>query len=150
MTSASLTTSESGWEVHAVFTNVAGTATTSAATVTVLKDVAPKVTTQPGNRDREPGVDGVLSAAASGAPTPSVQWQVSTNGGTTWTAVSGATVDDAQLCGHGRRERPEVRSRVHEPGRVGDHEGGHAEDLRGGAGGVSGARGRCRWRRLRW
>jgi hypothetical protein len=91
VTSASLTTSESGWEVRAVFTNVAGTATTSAATLTVLKDVAPKVTTQPSNETVSPGSTASFSAAASGAPTPSVQWWVSTNNGTTWTAVAGAT-----------------------------------------------------------
>ena len=32
-----------------------------------------------------------LSAAASGAPAPAAQWQVSTNGGTTWTGIAGAT-----------------------------------------------------------
>jgi hypothetical protein len=91
VTSASLTTSESGWEVRAVFTNVAGTATTSSATITVLKDVAPRVTTQPSNETVSPGSTATFSAAASGAPTPSVQWRVSTNGGATWTAVSGGT-----------------------------------------------------------
>ncbi len=91
VTSASLTLAESGWEVRAVFTNVAGTATTSAATVTVLKDVAPRVTAQPSNVTVSPGSTATFSAAASGAPTPSVQWRVSTNGGATWTAVSGGT-----------------------------------------------------------
>ncbi|HEY6472880.1 MAG TPA: hypothetical protein VIY26_08315 [Acidimicrobiales bacterium] len=91
VTSASLTTSETGWKVRAVFTNVAGTATTSAATITVLKDVAPRVTTQPSNETVSPGSTASFKAAASGAPTPSVQWRVSTNGGATWTAVSGAT-----------------------------------------------------------
>src|SRR5512143_783090 len=32
-----------------------------------------------------------FAAAAGGSPAPSVQWQVSTNGGGTWTNVSGAT-----------------------------------------------------------
>jgi Immunoglobulin I-set domain len=91
VTSASLTTSESGWEVRAVFTNVAGIATTSAATITVLKDVAPRVTTQPSNETVSPGSTASFSAAASGAPAPSVQWRVSINGGATWTAVAGAT-----------------------------------------------------------
>jgi hypothetical protein len=91
VTSAPLTTSESGWDIRAVFTNVAGTATTSAATITVLKDVAPRVTTQPSNVTVIPGSTAKFTAAASGAPTPSVQWWMSTNGGATWTAVSGAT-----------------------------------------------------------
>lgn len=91
VTSASLTLTENGWEVRAVFTNVAGTATTSAATVTVLKDVAPRITSQPSNVTVSPGSTATFSAAASGAPTPSVQWRMSTNGGATWTAVSGGT-----------------------------------------------------------
>jgi hypothetical protein len=33
----------------------------------------------------------LFSAAASGAPAPTVQWQVSTDGGTTWNSVSGGT-----------------------------------------------------------
>lgn len=91
VTSASLTTTESGWEVRAVFTNSSGKATTSAATITVLKDVAPKVTTPPASKTVAPGATATFSAAASGTPTPTVQWQVSTNSGSTWANVSGAT-----------------------------------------------------------
>jgi hypothetical protein len=91
VTSASLTTSESGWEVRAVFKNSSGKATTSAATITVLKDVVPKVTAQPVSKTVAPGTTASFSAAASGAPTPTVQWQVSTNSGGTWANVSGAT-----------------------------------------------------------
>jgi hypothetical protein len=90
-TTGLLTTSYNGWEVRAVFTNAAGTATTSAATVTVLRDVAPKVTIQPVSRTAAVGATVTFTAAASGAPAPSVQWQVSNNGGITWTAISGAT-----------------------------------------------------------
>src|SRR5207249_3884076 len=32
-----------------------------------------------------------FAAAASGTPAPSLQWQVSTNGGSSWSNVSGAT-----------------------------------------------------------
>jgi hypothetical protein len=91
ITSAALTTSESGWEVRAVFKNASGKAATSAATITVLKDVAPKVTTQPANQTVSAGSTASFSAAASGEPNPTVQWEVSTNGGSTWTNISGGT-----------------------------------------------------------
>jgi len=32
-----------------------------------------------------------FTAAASGSPTPTVQWQLSTNAGSTWSDISGAT-----------------------------------------------------------
>lgn len=91
LTTAALTTTENGWEVRAVFTNAAGTATTSAATMSVLRDVAPRVTTQPVKETVTVGATVSFTAAASGKPAPSVQWQVSINSGSTWTAISGAT-----------------------------------------------------------
>jgi hypothetical protein len=91
LTTKALTVAENNWEVRAVFTNPMGTVTTTAATITVLRDVAPKVTTQPTGQSVAPGATATFTAAASGAPTPAVQWQVSTNGGITWTNVSGFT-----------------------------------------------------------
>ncbi len=91
LTTAALTTTESGWEVRAVFTNAAGTATTSAATITVLRDVAPKVTLQPTNKTVRAGSIASFMATASGTPTPTVQWEVSSNFGSTWSNVAGAT-----------------------------------------------------------
>jgi hypothetical protein len=49
------------------------------------------VTAQPVSKTVAPGTTASFSAAASGAPTPTVQWQVSTNSGGTWANVSGAT-----------------------------------------------------------
>ena len=37
------------------------------------------------------GEDAVFEAAASGLPAPTVQWQLSTDGGGTWSDVPGAT-----------------------------------------------------------
>jgi hypothetical protein len=37
------------------------------------------------------GQTATFTAAASGNPTPTVQWEVSTNGGTSWSVISGAT-----------------------------------------------------------
>jgi hypothetical protein len=72
-----------------VFTNVAGSATTAMAMLTV--NAAPAITTNPTNQAVSVGSTVTFTAAASGTPTPSVQWQVSTDGGTTFGNVAGAT-----------------------------------------------------------
>jgi trimeric autotransporter adhesin len=52
----------------------------------------PSITTQPGSQTVTYGVASVnFSAAASGTPAPSLQWQVSTNGGGSFTNIGGAT-----------------------------------------------------------
>jgi CSLREA domain-containing protein len=82
-------TSQNGHEYRAVFTNSSGSATTNAATLTV--DAAPQITTQPSNQFTTVGMVVTFTAAASGTPAPTVQWQVSANNGKTWTNISGAT-----------------------------------------------------------
>jgi hypothetical protein len=52
---------------------------------------APTITTQPTNQSVAAGQTASFTAAASGTPAPTVQWQVSTNGGSTWSNISGAT-----------------------------------------------------------
>ena len=87
----SLTTlaSQNGYKYRAVFTNSQGTATTAAATLTVL--TAPAVTTSPLSQSIASGKVASFTAKAAGTPTPTVQWQVSTNAGTTFTNIAGAT-----------------------------------------------------------
>ena len=46
---------------------------------------APAVTTQPSNASVAAGSAATFTAAASGTPTPTVQWQVSTDKGSAWT-----------------------------------------------------------------
>ncbi len=82
--------SQNGNKYQAVFTNSGGSATTTAATLTV--DFAPTVTANPANTTVTAGSTATFTAAASGNPAPAVQWQVSTNGGGTFTNVSGATL----------------------------------------------------------
>ncbi|GAA1934409.1 hypothetical protein GCM10009797_29740 [Nocardioides hwasunensis] len=62
---------------------------TSTATVTVNQP--PAITTNPSDLTVAPGATATFTAAATGAPTPTVQWQRSTDGGTTFTSISGAT-----------------------------------------------------------
>jgi len=53
---------------------------------------APSVETQPINQSVHVGQTASFIASASGSPTPTVQWQISTDGGSTYTAVPGATL----------------------------------------------------------
>ncbi len=80
---------DNGKQFHAVFTNIAGSATSNPATLTVYS--APVVTTHPANLAVLPGQTASFISNASGFPTPSVQWQVSSDGGNTWGNISGAT-----------------------------------------------------------
>ncbi len=89
-----VTTGESGDEYRAVFTNGAGSTDSDAATLTVGS--SPLVATQPSSATFVAGQDATFTAAATGTPAPTVQWQVSTDGGSAWTADSsdsGTTTD---------------------------------------------------------
>lgn len=81
------TIADSGKQFRAVFTNSDGngTSTTTAATLTVEAiSSGPTVMTHPSNQTVSDGHMATFSAIARGTPTPTVQWQVSTNGGMTW------------------------------------------------------------------
>lgn len=52
---------------------------------------APLITQQPSNQTTAPPDAATFTVAASGSPAPSIQWQVSIDGGVNWTALSGAT-----------------------------------------------------------
>src|SRR5262249_27667849 len=83
------TLAQSGNEYPAVFTHFFGTATSTAATLTVPQ--APVITTQPTNQTVSAGQTATFTAAASGSPSPTVQWQLSTDGGATFSNIAGAT-----------------------------------------------------------
>lgn len=53
--------------------------------------VAPVITTNPTSQSVTAGNNASFTAAASGNPTPTVQWQKSTNGGATFNNISSAT-----------------------------------------------------------
>ena len=86
---------ENGNQYKAVFTNSIGSVTTNAATLTV--HTPPTVTTNPTSVTVIPGQPATFTAAATGDPTPTVQWQVSTDGGNTFTNIAGATSDTYTL-----------------------------------------------------
>ena len=82
---------ETGYEYQAVFTNSLGTATTTAATLTVTSAAAPTITTEPTSQSVSAGTAVSFTAAASGAPTPTIQWELSTDNGGSFSPISGAT-----------------------------------------------------------
>src|ERR1700722_82110 len=97
---AGTTTAMNGNKYQAVFTNAAGSATTSSATLTVnAANTAPTITTNPANVTVTAGATATFTAAASGTPIPTVQWQVSTNGGAAFTNVAGATSTTLSITG---------------------------------------------------
>jgi hypothetical protein len=100
-TSTSLTVNlpntQSGWLYHAVFTNGSGKVTTRAAALTV--GYAPLVEFQPHGFAVQVGQSVSLSASASSDPAATVQWQVSTDGGQTFTNIKKATAGTLKVKG---------------------------------------------------
>jgi hypothetical protein len=76
--------------VYRQITITAGTGDYTVGPVETDSSVAPAITTQPANASVNPGATASFTAAASGTPAPSVQWQSSADG-TSWADVSGAT-----------------------------------------------------------
>lgn len=72
-----------------VVTGTCGSATSSAAILTV--NTAPSVTGQPNPQVACAGIPVSFSAAASGSPAPSIQWQVSTDGGANFSNLQNET-----------------------------------------------------------
>ena len=86
------TAAQNGDEYEAVFTNAVGVATTTAALLTVTApSTAPVVTTDPSSATVASGGTATFVAAATGSPTPTVQWEVSTDSGGVFGPVAGAT-----------------------------------------------------------
>ncbi len=91
-------TSESGYEYRALLTNAAGPTNSSAATLTVNPapcSAAPLIETGPADQTvvapGEASFTVTEGAIPAGCLAATIQWQVSTNKGGTWSNVSGAT-----------------------------------------------------------
>jgi hypothetical protein len=63
----------------------------SSADLYMPDGVAPRITTQPVSQTLPAGDTVSFTAAADGTPTPTVQWQVSTDGGVSFSTLDGAT-----------------------------------------------------------
>jgi hypothetical protein len=75
---------------HTVDVVVNGACGSVLRSTTLTVNTAPVVTTNPVSQTATSGTV-TFTAAASGSPAPTVQWQVSTNGGATFSNISGAT-----------------------------------------------------------
>jgi hypothetical protein len=83
LTVPNINATENGYEYRAVFEGEHVEAPSRVARLTV--NVPPAVATQPVDQTLTAGETATFTAAASGRPTPTTQWQVSTNGGVTFT-----------------------------------------------------------------
>lgn len=83
------TSGQNGNLYRAVFTNSCASTPTNPALLTVT--VAPVVSLDPSNTTTQSGDNALFTAGGSSSPT--FQWQVSTNGGSNWTDMSGETND---------------------------------------------------------
>ena len=82
---------ENGYEYRARFQNqsggsTVGSATSPPVTLTVVREEPPEITKQPASMTVIEPATAKFTAEASGVPTPTVQWEVSTNGGATFLA----------------------------------------------------------------
>ncbi|MFM5917119.1 MAG: autotransporter domain-containing protein [Novosphingobium sp.] len=100
--------SQNGNQFRAVFTNSAGSATTTAATLTV--NSAPSVTQNPASQTVNAGGNVSFTAAATGSPTPTVQWQQSTDGGATFQNIAGATATTLSFTALGSQNGNQFRA----------------------------------------
>ena len=111
--------SRRGDEFRAVFSNAVGSARTHPARLTVRRitesrattaaealaikstmyrrATAPTITLQPGSASVAGGSTVTFLAAASGTPTPKVEWQTSTDSGRTWSNVTSGTTSSYSL-----------------------------------------------------
>ncbi|HKB04920.1 MAG TPA: cadherin-like domain-containing protein, partial [Gemmataceae bacterium] len=79
---------QNGHLFRAVFTNIAGSATTAAAPLTVTPGLT--IVTDPVSQTAVVGTTVTFAAAATGTTRPRVRWQVSTDAGATFANIPGA------------------------------------------------------------
>lgn len=82
---------DNGKVYEAIFNNAAGSATTTPATLTVSGSVPSAALGASPSKPVPAGRKVTFTAIGSGSPAPTVQWQVSINGGRTFEDIPGAT-----------------------------------------------------------
>jgi hypothetical protein len=91
------TAPRNGERYRAVAANSAGSATSNAATLSVALPAPPSFTAHPSNVTIVAGQGAQFSVAVTGTPTPTLQWQLSTDGGLSFSNINGATGDVLSL-----------------------------------------------------
>lgn len=84
---SNVTTAMNGYAYNVIVTNSCGATTSSCATLTVSPNTA--ITSQPSSATACAGTDVTFNSAATGA-TLAYNWQVSTDGGTSWNSLNPA------------------------------------------------------------
>lgn len=88
-----LAQADSGKQYRFGATNAAGTVYSNAVALTVAAaGVAPSFSSHPNSLSVQEGQTATFSAASTGTPTPSSQWQVRANSGASWDDIAGATL----------------------------------------------------------
>jgi pimeloyl-ACP methyl ester carboxylesterase len=87
-----------------------GTQAVAVTQAGIPASVAPAVTLQPTNDTVTVNSLATFSADASGTPNPTVQWQVSANGGAAFTNVSGATTTTLSFTAHAPQNNNQYRA----------------------------------------
>lgn len=97
-TTPATTLTDNGVQHRAVATSSAGTATSLAATLSVsAAQSRPEFTAQPADASVAVGQTATWTVAVAGVPTPSLQWQLSTDGGLSFANINGATGNSYSL-----------------------------------------------------
>ncbi|MEO8523779.1 MAG: hypothetical protein ABI460_03570 [Caldimonas sp.] len=88
-TPATVRANDDGAQFRVVIGNAVNSVTSNAATLTVsLAPIAPAFITQPADATVSAPATASFTVAVTGTPTPTLQWQVSADGGATWNNVS--------------------------------------------------------------
>lgn len=91
-TTAATTVAMNNERYRVVITNAGGSATSAAAVLSVTPTpVLPTFTAHPSSQSVNAGDAAAFTVTAIGTPTPALQWQRSTDGGTTWAPIAAAT-----------------------------------------------------------
>lgn len=87
-TTAATVLGDSGKKYRVIVTGDTSPAATSNGSSTLTVQTVPAVTTQPSNQSVTAAATATFTAVFSGSPTPTYQWQRSTDSGSTWANVS--------------------------------------------------------------
>ncbi len=89
---AATSVADTGKLYRAIASNSVGSATSTMASLSVAPTpVVPSFSSQPVSASVTAGQSASFTVAASGTPTPNLQWQLSTDAGATWSNINGAT-----------------------------------------------------------
>ena len=91
-TTTATSASDNGNQYRVIGTNSAGAATSDVGTLNVAALEAPRFTGEPiTSVTAVAGLSAELSVGVSGTPTPTIQWQLSIDNGTSWNNITGET-----------------------------------------------------------